>query len=134
MELKDFIAESLKQVIEGVKASQEGTDGLLVNAQILGNIPLGEGLANAGALGVISKVDFDVSVSAETVGAGGVKLVVFGVGAEGSGQHKVGAANRVSFSVPVRLPDGDGTRREKAIEAKRAARTRRSVIKPRSDF
>jgi hypothetical protein len=123
MELKEFIEASLRQVIEGVKAAQAGEDGSLVNAQVAGAIPLGDGLANAGNLGVLTKVDFDVSVSAETTGSGGIKLVVFGVGAEGGGQQRAMAANRVSFSVPVRLPDGDVTRKNAALAAKAAARS-----------
>ncbi|HEY9010708.1 MAG TPA: hypothetical protein VIN06_06795 [Devosia sp.] len=119
----------MSQVIEGIRQAQGGKDGNLVNAQILGNIPLGDGLANAGALGVISRVNFDVMVSAETSGSGGVKLVVFGVGGEAGGQHKVGTANRVSFSVPVRLPDGDPSRREQVLERRKTnASARRARI------
>jgi hypothetical protein len=64
-------------------------------------------LIDGGTYGIFTRVDFDVAVSAETVGGakGGIK--VWGIGdIEGGGERKTGHANRVAFSVPVRLPDG----------------------------
>lgn len=119
MELKDFVSETLAQIIAGVKAAQTAEDGANVNAK-MANIG-GGNLLNGGTYGIATRVDFDVSVSAETEGKGGGKLQVLNIvdlGAEGS--HKRTAANRVSFSVPVRLPDGDETR-AKAIEDKEKA-------------
>jgi len=56
--------------------------------------------------GNFTRVDFDVAVSAETAGGGKGSIKVLGVGAEGGGQHKSTYANRITFSVPIRLPDG----------------------------
>jgi hypothetical protein len=56
--------------------------------------------------GTFTRVDFDVAVSAETAGGGQGSIKVFGVGAEGGAKHKSGYANRITFSVPIRLPDG----------------------------
>jgi len=109
MELKDFIAETLAQIIEGVKAAQSGEDGANVNAA-MGGAPFGGHLVNVGQYGVATRVDFDVSITAETKGGAGAKLSVFGVGAEGAAGHTAGSANRISFSVPLRLPDGDQQR------------------------
>lgn len=119
MELKDFITQTLDQVIGGIKAAQEGEDGKLINARILGGVDAGGMLVNAGGLGMLTRVDFDVLVSAETSGSGGAKLTVFGIGAEGAGEHKSASANRITFSVPIRLPDGDTSVRE-AVMTKRS--------------
>ena len=55
-----------------------------------------------------------MAVSAETSGSGKAGLRVFGVGAEGQGEHKTGHANRINFSVPVRLPDGKQMPKERS--------------------
>ena len=106
MELQNFVAETLLQMIEGVRIAQSGEEGSNVNADMSG-AAFGGNLVNVGTYGVATRVDFDVSVSAETSGGAGAKLTVFGVGVGGGVDHKAGAANRISFSVPVRLPDGD---------------------------
>ncbi|EJM98893.1 hypothetical protein [Phyllobacterium sp. YR531] len=135
MDLKDFIASSLQQIVEGVKLAQQAEGGDNVNATLV-STDLGGNLINSGAYGLFTRVDFDVAVSAETSGKGGANLKVFGVGFEGGGEHKSGAANRLAFSVPVRLPDGDTERtneiarkRRESTEALRAATTtRRGVV------
>jgi hypothetical protein len=54
-----------------------------------------------------TRVDFDVAIAAETTGGGKGKIQVFAIGsAEGGGERKSSYANRVAFSVPVRLPEG----------------------------
>jgi len=117
MELKDFIAATLLQIIEGVRTAQSGTDGANVNASMSG-ADFGGHLINVGDFGTATRVDFEVNVSAETSGGAGAKLVVMGIGASGGASHKAGSENRISFSVPVRLPDGD-TGRESRIHAER---------------
>lgn len=113
MELKEFIAETLSQIIDGVKLAQDKEGGSNVNAAMAGAAQ-GGNLLNGGTYGVGTRVDFDVSVTAESKGGAGAKLSVFGVGVEGGAGHTAGSANRISFSVPLRLPDGD-TEREKKI-------------------
>jgi len=103
MDLQEFIAESLREILEGVKTAQKGETGDNINADSYG-IDLGGNLISAGRNGVFTRVDFDVSVSAETGGKAGGNLKVFGVGVEGGGEHKAGSANRLTFSIPVRLP------------------------------
>jgi len=90
-------------------------------------------LVNVGEYGVATRVDFDVSVSAETTGGAGAKLTVMGVGIGGGAEHKAGSANRISFSVPIRLPDGDSGR-AKRVKANEAAEWERiSSQQPNSD-
>lgn len=114
MELKDFVAETLRQIVAGVTAAQASEGGEHVNAE-MPNIG-GGNLIFGGTYGVATRVDFDVSVSAESSGNAGAKLTVFGVGIGGGAEHKAGTANRISFSVPVRLPDGDKTRADKIAQ------------------
>lgn len=118
MELRDFIAETLLQIVDGVRKAQSGEQGTNVNAQ-MATADFGGHLVNMGTYGVATRVDFDVSVSAESSGNAGAKLTVFGVGVAGGAEHKAGAANRISFSVPVRLPDGDTARAGRIDEESR---------------
>ena len=123
MDLKDFVAASLQQILEGVKQAQASDGGENINAELSHSGP-GGNLIDCGTFGLFTRVDFDVAVSAETSGKGGGNLKVFGVGLEGGAEHKSGAANRVVFSVPLRLPDGDKTRAEAVRQRDRESWTR----------
>lgn len=118
MNLKDFVAASLQQILEGVRQAQNVEGGSHINAENAG-IPDGKNAFSAGTYGNFTLVEFDVAVSAETSGKGGANLKVFGVGVEGGTEHKAGTANRIAFAIPVRLPDGD---REKAEAVRRRER------------
>jgi hypothetical protein len=103
MELRAFITETLQQICSGVKDAQSADGGDVINAEGAG--------ANSGNLftnvhGTFTRIDFDVAVSAESTGGGKGSIKVFGVGAEGGGERKTAYANRITFSVPIRLPDG----------------------------
>lgn len=63
-----------------------------------------------------------MAVSAETAGKGGVDLKVFGVGVEAGVDKKAADANRIEFSVPVRLPYGDQNVAKEIAEKRAAAR------------
>ena len=64
-------------------------------------------LIDAGSYGIFTRVDFDVAVSAESVGGAKGEIKVWGIGdIEGGAERKAGHTNRIIFSVPVRLPDG----------------------------
>lgn len=129
MELDQFIELTLKQIAEGVKNAQKAEGGENINAMSSGKHDLGGNLINLNQYGVHTRVDFDVSVSAETSGSGGAKLTVLGIGAEGAAERRVAAANRVQFSVPIRLPDGDSSRVDAAKkEAKESAEKRREKL------
>ena len=108
MDLKTFVTETLQQIVAGVREAQATDGGAAINAKMKG-VPggaIGGHLINTGS-GMFTCVDFDVAVSAE--GSGGAKagLIVFGVGVDAGGERKSGYANRIAFSVPLRLPDGD---------------------------
>ncbi|MBO6892852.1 MAG: hypothetical protein JJ866_12995 [Roseibium sp.] len=135
MELKEFVAETLTQIIDGVKEAQAREDGPNVNAAMSG-AEFGGNLVNVGTYGVATRVDFDVAVTAESKGGAGAKLSVFGVGVEGGAGHTAGTANRISFSVPVRLPDGDSQRQNRidAEEAEEIRRRNERFNRPLEDF
>ncbi|MES0870919.1 hypothetical protein [Pseudovibrio sp. SCP19] len=123
MELREFVTQSLQQILEGVREAQAGESGDNVNAGLKG-VKLEGSLINGGELGVFSTVEFDVAVSAENKGGGKAALKVFGVGVEGGGQLSASYANKIKFSVPVRLPDGDPKRVDAEIARKRALQSK----------
>jgi hypothetical protein len=102
VDLKTFIAETLQQICDGVRAAQSKEGGDAINAK---GAQTG-GHLTSGTNGTFTRVDFDVAVSAETEGGGKGGIKVFSVGLEAGAAHKTGYANRITFSVPVRLPDG----------------------------
>ncbi|WP_081158771.1 trypco2 family protein [Ensifer aridi] len=127
MDLKDFVAASLQQIVAGVKQAQAAEDGENINADGAG-LPSGKNAFSSGSYGTFTIVEFDVAVSAETSGKGGANLKVFGVGVDGGGEHKSGTANRIAFAIPVRLPDGDNKRAEEIKRRNRVHRAERSVV------
>ena len=98
MELKDFIEETLKQIISGVRSAQENA------------IELGAKInPRGGSVVEMRNVHFDVAVgtSKETETKGGIGVVVVPGGSAGSqDQSDVASSSmsRIKFSVPVKLP------------------------------
>jgi hypothetical protein len=80
MDLKDFVSETIKQIVDGVSASQQSaqTKGAVV-------VPYSEGT---------EKVEFDVAVTAvegtETSGKAGISVWSIGAGVSGKSEssHK----------------------------------------------
>ncbi|CAN7720037.1 hypothetical protein [Mesorhizobium sp. LjNodule214] len=131
MDLKDFISASLLQIIEGVKNAQAEAGGDNINAAQFSQQP-GGNIIHAGEYGLFSRVDFDVAVSAETAGKGGVDLKVFGVGIGAGADKKATAANCIVFSVPVRLPYGDQNVAKEISDRRAAAEKERQERRARS--
>ena len=109
MELKEFIEESLRQIVEGVKAAQATPDGSNVNAVSHAGLT-GTNIQSAGTYGTFTMVQFDIAVSAEGTAKAGGGIKVWGLNAEAGGERKSTNASRIAFAVPVRLPDGDQSR------------------------
>jgi len=116
MELKDFVSETLKQVMEGVKMAQEkaaevgGTinpQGFVVPGK---SMPMNTGLSITGQM-----IDFDIVVSTQDTdkAKGGVGIFVgeIGIGVKGEAESQSTAVNRIRFSVPVYLPTQEFTKR-----------------------
>ncbi|WPD22960.1 MAG: hypothetical protein SD837_00055 [Candidatus Electrothrix scaldis] len=110
MELKDFISETLTQLVEGIADAQSRVDGKggrvcpytynkpehkSVIAKTKDNLP-------------VVAVDFDVLITAEdgTGTKGNVSVVagIFNLGSQGESKHSNQSASRVKFMVPVALP------------------------------
>ena len=111
MELEDFVAESLIQIVKGVRRAQDelkGT-GARVNPHMRSTAKdhtIGEAEMDGGQ--PVSNVEFDVVVTA-TKGAGskggvGVALGVVGLGTQAQSDSKSGQESRIKFKVPILLP------------------------------
>jgi len=109
MELKDFVSETLKQVMEGVKMAQEKAAevGGTVNPQ--GFLFSGKSVPVNRMGDLVGQViNFDIVVSTHDMdkAKGGVGIFVgeIGIGVRGEAESQSTAVNRIQFSVPVYLP------------------------------
>lgn len=125
MDLDEFVSETLRQILGGVSKAQAGEHGGNINAAYPG--AASGNLVPGGNYGLFTRVDFDVAVTAESSGGGKASIKVWSIGAEGGGERRSQTVSRVSFSVPVRLPDGDQSKREEAREQARQRRSTRRV-------
>ena len=116
MELKEFISQSLVQIIEGVKDAQSKVNSQTAKInpemqRILNESSGGYaafGWAKGGGPNPVFLVDFDVAVTAEegknTKGGVGVVAGVFALGTQGQSQKANSAISRIQFKVPLLLP------------------------------
>jgi len=110
MDLKDFISESLIQIIDGVIVAQEYANEKKADVAprlsaesgprdtfraLHGNEPL-------------QTVEFDVAVTASETdkaeGTIGILVATLGVGVKGSEETQTTELSRIKFSVPIGLP------------------------------
>jgi hypothetical protein len=103
MDLKTFVAESLSQILEGIKVAQAKPGGGNIAAD--GYISPEGNLLSGGTSGFFTKVDFDVLVLAETK-EGKPSVRVGDVETNQSSSETARNSSRVKFSVHVRLPKG----------------------------
>jgi Trypsin-co-occurring domain 2 len=103
MNVKTFISETLRQIVEGIHEAQTADGGTTVNTRLVSGTPGGH-LVHDGR-NMFTRVDFDIAISAETSGGGKGSLRVWIASAEGGGEQKSESANRIRFSIPVQLPD-----------------------------
>ena len=121
MELRDFVRESLIQIVQGVSDAQKE----LVNSHSLGSISPEirnnrEALESKGILLTpegtpVQTVEFDVSVSATegtgTKGSIGIVVGILGLGSQGQASQSNANTSRLKFLVPVSLPIYQSTNR-----------------------
>lgn len=115
MQLKEFVAQTLIQISEGVAEAQQKTaesvgivnpkiKNLFVRSQS-GGTNLALGWTHAGDL--ISMVSFDVAVTATdgtgTKGGIGIVIGAVAIGSQGSSENRNEAVSRVQFKVPFAL-------------------------------
>jgi hypothetical protein len=100
LQLRDFVAETIKQVIDGVAAAQQYATNkrAVVNPRLQG----------AHRTQPISfDVAFTAAKGAKTQGGVAVFAGAFGLGSKGQSEKSNEMVNRIQFSVHVRLPIGD---------------------------
>jgi hypothetical protein len=114
MELREFVAGSILQIIDGVKNAQDlnKTDARISPSALkLGNQVQQSNLYDFGDGMLLSNVEFDVAVTAEksagTKGGIGVFVGAVGLGSQGKSDSKDQSVSRIKFSVPISLPKGN---------------------------
>jgi len=127
MELDEYVAETLRQIIKGVEKVQGEITQDSTNANSAAVSPmLGNFTRNSemmAALGVLAQtadgrlvqfVDFDIAVTVQdsVSGGGSAKLAVgvLNIGGGGETSGATGKENRVKFRVPVVLPASESMR------------------------
>lgn len=110
MELKDFVAESIKQIIDGVNdaSGHAKANGAVVNPQRWGwnsNVQVKYDQKTGAA---IETIEFDVAVTASegaaTKGGIGVFMGAVNLGSQGESENSNSSVSRLKFSVPIVLP------------------------------
>ena len=111
MELKDFVRDTLSQLVEGVCAAQKiaGEKGAFVMPDAFGGVHSGTSLTILRETGgIVTSVEFDVALttgsSSETRGGIGVFLGSVGLGSQGRSSAEASSLSRIKFQVPIVLP------------------------------
>jgi predicted ATPase len=97
MDLKEFVSETLRQIVDGINDAQQLTPpkGAVI-------VPYYEKL---------EKVEFDVAVTViegtETSGKAGISVWSIGAGVSGKSESSTSTLSRIRFSVAVELPKGN---------------------------
>jgi hypothetical protein len=119
MQLEDFIKESLVQIANGVSAAAKelNSSGAIVNPRnvaaasketfnVYGLIAESNTMRRA-----VHSIEFDVAVTAtggtETKGGIGVIAGAIALGTQGKSQESNSSVSRLSFSIPMALPNAD---------------------------
>ena len=113
MELKDFVSESLAQIIEGIKTAQGKTArmGATINPKGLkaGTEAYAKAQFNKETGVLAQMVAFDIAVTAtkgkSTKGGIGVFMGAVGVGTQGRSQREQSMVSRITFEIPVLFPE-----------------------------
>ena len=110
MELRDFVAETIKQVIDGVILAQQHAreKGAHVNPPLNFSADQGLQLWDRDTAQPVQTISFDVAVTAaegtKTQGGVAVFAGAFGLGSKGQSDKSNETVNRIQFSVPLSLP------------------------------
>jgi hypothetical protein len=106
MELKNFITETLKQIINGVEEAQKDVqnNGAYINPTDIVNDNLSSITINDKKIRV-SNINFEVEVStideSDTTKGVGVYIANFGIGGKQKDNDKAISTNKISFVVPI---------------------------------
>ena len=121
VELKDFIASTMVQIIDGINEANQhfesnGVDAAAnpsdvypmkedYNSKVYGHIqPKSKNMNRT-----VHKIDFDVAVFAseekETKGGIGIMVASVGLGSQGKSQNEHSSQSRIQFSIPLMFPE-----------------------------
>jgi hypothetical protein len=111
MKLQEFVTETLREIVTGVKAAQQYADaqGAKINppSRKLGELKSMR-IVDASTGQLLRDVEFDVAVTFTegTVAEGGAGIFVagLGLGAKGKSDTSSSSVSRIRFAVPVSLP------------------------------
>lgn len=113
MELKDFISETLAQIVGGVVDARSKVNALDAAARVNPFLdPMADQLAKHGLTlaggDAVQFVEFEVSVTTKdasgTKGGVGVFVVPFTLGSSGQSSNEQSGSSKISFRVPLTLP------------------------------
>ena len=107
MDLKDFVSETLKEIIEGVKGAQDFAIENVINPTSFGVVsPKAIMSKDNDEVTSVQRIDFSLSLQQSYAADGKVSIGVMDIG-KIEGEYRNIKENRVNFSVLVVLPDGD---------------------------
>lgn len=110
MELKDFIRETLVEIINGVKDAQSAIrdTGAYINPPVHSSNEKRSSVSFSGHKSMIYDVDFDIAVTASdssgAKGGIGVFLVGVGIGTKAELNESNVSQNKIKFQVPITYP------------------------------
>jgi len=100
MELKDFVSQTLVEIVEGVRDAQGKTEGCSSKTSYVAPAEVGNKL--------VQTVSFDVAVttvdSTSTKGGIGVFVGPVALGSQGKSDAQNSSLSRIKFEVPLRFP------------------------------
>ena len=109
MDLRQFVSETLTQILDGVEDARKKCDARTIAPQMMADLPGGDGFGRDAIDGnALFLVDFDVAVTAEEMKAqemkAGISVVGFGAaGGDSATSKRNENVSRIRFKVPVRL-------------------------------
>ena len=113
MKLKDFIAETLKEIVNGVAEAQEyyrGKGGSINSDDVRFHKTDNTQMWNYKDGQPVQQIDFDVAVTTtegtETKGGIGIFVGPIGLGSQGKSDAINSSSSRIKFSIPILLPKG----------------------------
>jgi hypothetical protein len=113
MKLKDFVAETLKEIVDGVVEAQEyykAKGGSVNSSSITFRTDQGLQMWDSENGQPVQQIEFDVAVTTtegkETKGGIGVFVGPVGLGSQGKSDATNSSSSRIKFSVPILLPKG----------------------------
>ena len=115
MQLKEFVTETVTQIVEGVREAQEKTGGDSINPPLSTSAETLESKGYRVSVHgrTVQNVEFDVVVMVDEaaqakVGAG-LFVAAIGLGAKGGVETRDASVHRIRFTVPISYPPHPGS-------------------------